>query len=252
MEKVSVVMPAYNCEKYIKKSIASVISQTYQNWELLVCDDCSTDGTRAVVEALAEKEPRIKYYKIPENVGASEARNFGIEKATGRYIAFLDSDDTWHPNKLEKQLEFMHGKNCVLSCTAYEYVNENGEKTGRTVKPFKKADYNRCLFVGNCVGNSTAIYDTAKHGKVYVPLIRKRNDFALWLQILKKGETVYGMPDVFTSYCNRRDSLSKNKLGLIKYHWQLYRDIEKLSFVKSCAAVLTLFICKTFNIIFNR
>ncbi len=252
MDMVSIIMPAYNCEKYIENSIASVIAQTYTNWELLVCDDCSTDGTKQIVERMSAADPRVKCMTTPENLGASEARNFGIEKAEGRYLAFLDSDDFWYPDKLEKQIAFMKEKNCVLSCTAYEYVTQTGEKTGRVVTPPAESGYNRCLFVGNSIGNSTAIYDTSKHGKVYVPTIRKRNDFALWLQILKKGDPCYGMPDILTSYCNRSDSLSTHKLSLIKYHWQLYRKIEELSLIKSCAAIITLLICKTVNIVFKR
>lgn len=253
LEKVSVIMPAYNCEKYIAKTIASVVAQTYTDWELLVCDDCSTDSTKAIVEAAALADARIKCLTTPTNLGASEARNYGIERATGRYIAFLDSDDLWYPDKLEKQIAFMNEKKCVLSCTAYEHVNENGEKTGRVVVPPKKAGYNYCLFVGNCIGNSTAVYDTLRHGKVYVPTIRKRNDFALWLRILKKGEIVCGMPEILTSYSNRSDSLSsKHKFGLIRYHWQLYRDIEQLSIIKSCFAVVTLLVCKTVKLLFNK
>lgn len=252
MDKVSIIMPAYNCEKYIAKSIASVIAQTYSNWELLVCDDCSTDGTKAIVESLSENDSRIRCMTTPENVGASEARNYGIKNATGRYLAFLDSDDIWYPEKLEKQIAFMQEKNCVLSSTAYEHITENGEKTGRVVVPPKKAGYNYCLYVGNCIGNSTAIYDMSKHGKIYVPTIRKRNDFALWLKILKKGGKSYGMPEVLVSYCNRSDSLSKHKFGLIKYHWQLYREIEQMGLIKSCVALITLFICKGLNIIFKR
>jgi len=247
MEQVSVVMPTYNCADFIAQSIASVCAQTYKNWELLIVDDCSSDNTEEIVSALSETDERIIYIRLETNSGAAAARNKGIEMARGSYIAFLDSDDLWYPDKLKKQLDFMKKNNSCLSCTAYEYINEDGAPVSKVIKPFKRADYNMCLYFGNCIGNSTAMYDVRPYGKFFVPQILKRNDFALWLQILKKEKYVYGLQDVTVSYRNRSQSLSKNKFGLLKFHWQLYREIEKLNFVKSVFAVFTLLISKTYK-----
>ncbi len=246
---VSVVMPAYNCGGFIAESIASVQAQTHTNWELLVADDCSTDNTTQVVEAISAADPRVKYLRLEKNSGAAAARNLAIENAAGRYIAFLDSDDLWYPQKLEKQLDFMQKKGSAFSCTAYDCIKENGEKTSRKVVPFKKADYNLCLFYGCCIGNSTAMYDCEKHGKFFVPPIRKRNDFALWLQVLKKEKYVHGLQEVLASYRNRKESLSKNKLGLFKYHWQLYREIEGMNVFKSLLAMGTLLVIKSLKLL---
>ena len=120
MGKVSIIMPAYNCAKYITESIASVTAQTYTNWELLIVDDASTDNTQQVVEALAQSDSRIKYIRLEKNSGAAVARNTAIEKADGRYLAFLDSDDLWYPEKLKKQLEFMQENGYSFTCTTYE------------------------------------------------------------------------------------------------------------------------------------
>ena len=251
MDKVSIVMPAYNCGDFIARSIASVQAQTYANWELLIADDCSTDNTYEVVSKICAEDNRVKYLKMPQNGGAAAARNLSIENATGRYMAFLDSDDLWYPQKLEKQIAFMQQNNCAFSCTAYDCIDENDKKAGRIVTPFKKASYNLCLYYGDCIGNSTAMYDVSKLGKFFVPAIRKRNDFALWLQILKKEKYVYGLQEILASYRNRKESLSQHKFGLFKYQWQLYRDIEQLSIFKTLLALVTLLARKGFKAVFK-
>lgn len=252
MGKVSIIMPAYNCAKYITESIASVTAQTYTNWELLIVDDASTDNTQQVVEELAKKDSRIKYIRLEKNSGAAVARNTAIEKADGRYMAFLDSDDLWYPEKLKKQLGFMQENGYSFTCTTYEWIDETGKPTGKIKKPFKRADYNLCLYYGDPIGNSTVIYDAQALGKFFVPPIRKRNDFAMWLQVLKKEKYIYGLREVLASYRSRSDSLSKKKFGLLKYQWQLYREIEKLNIVKAGVAILTLFIRKAANAICNK
>ena len=227
---VSIIMPTYNCAKFIGKTIESVIAQTYENWELIIIDDCSKDNTEEVVSEY--KDNRIKYHRLENNSGAAVARTEAMKKASGRYMAFLDSDDLWKKDKLEKQLEFMNENNYNFTCTEYEQIDEEGNKLNKVIKVKKRADYNRILL--DCpVGNSTVMYNVEKLGKFEVPNIRKRNDDALWLQILKKEKYIYGMTEVLMEYRIRSNSISSNKLSLVKYHWQLYREIEHLSVFRS-------------------
>ena len=229
-ELVSIIMPTYNCAKFIGKTIESVLNQTYSNWELIIVDDCSKDNTEEVVKAF--NDSRIKYNKLENNSGAAIARTEAMKIASGTYMAFLDSDDLWKKDKLEKQLKFMKENNYNFTCTAYEQINEAGEKLNKIIKSKKRADYNRILL--DCpVGNSTVMYNVEKLGKFEVPNIRKRNDDCLWLQILKKEKYIYGMTEVLMEYRIRSNSISSNKFSLIKYHWQLYREIEHLSVFRS-------------------
>ena len=229
-ELVSIIMPTYNCAKFIGKTIESVLNQTYSNWELIIVDDCSKDNTEEVVKAF--NDSRIKYNKLENNSGAAIARTEAMKIASGTYMAFLDSDDLWKKDKLEKQLKFMKENNYNFTCTAYEQINEAGEKLNKIIKTKKRADYNRILL--DCpVGNSTVMYNVEKLGKFEVPNIRKRNDDCLWLQILKKEKYISGMTEVLMEYRIRSNSISSNKFSLIKYHWQLYREIEHLSVFRS-------------------
>lgn len=244
---VSVITPTYNCGKFIAETIKSVQNQTYKNFEMIIVDDCSTDDTETVVKEFCDNDERIKYYKLEQNSGASVARTRAMQIADGEYMAFLDSDDLWKEDKLEKQLAFMKENGYAFSCTAYEKIKEDGEKTGKIVKTVKKTDYNRLLL--DCpVGNSTVMYNVGKMGKFEVPLIRKRNDDALWLQMLKKEKYIYGMKDVLMEYRLRTASLSHKKSDLIKYHWYLYRKIEKLSVIRSVFHICVWGFIKVFHI----
>lgn len=231
-ELVSIITPTYNCGEFIAETIESVIDQSYQNWEMIIVDDCSKDNTKEIVETYIQKDRRIKYYLLNRNSGAAEARNKAMELAKGKYMAFLDSDDLWTIDKLNKQINFMKTNNYNFTCTTYEQINEKGGQLGRIIKTKVKTDYNGVLLT--CpIGNSTVIYDVEKLGKFVVPNIRKRNDDALWLKILKKEKYIYGMKDVLMQYRVRSNSISSNKLSLVKYHWQLYREIEHLSVIRS-------------------
>lgn len=244
-ELVSIIMPTYNCAKFIGETIKSVIAQTYSNFELIIVDDCSKDNTKDVVNSFDDE--RIKYHRLEKNSGAAVARTTAMNMAKGKYMAFLDSDDLWMENKLEHQLKFMKDNNYNITCTAYEQVNENGESLNRFIKTKKKVDYNRILL--DCpVGNSTVMYNVEALGKFEVPNIRKRNDDALWLQMLKKEKYIYGMDEVLAKYRIRSNSISSNKLSLIKYHWQLYRDIEHLSVVRSVFHICWWGVIKIFRI----
>lgn len=229
---VSIIMPTYNCGKFIAETMDSVINQSYKNWEMIIVDDCSTDNTKEVVEEYIKKDSRIKYHILEKNSGAAVSRTKAMELAKGKYIAFLDSDDLWTKDKLEKQIKFMEENNYNFTCTDYEQIDEKGNSLNKIIKTKTKTNYNGVLLT--CpVGNSTVMYNVEALGKFVVPNIRKRNDDALWLQILKKEEYIYGMKEVLMKYRIRENSISSNKLQLVKYHWILYRDIEKLSVPRS-------------------
>ncbi len=229
---VSIITPTYNCAKFIGEMIESIQAQTYQNWEMLIVDDCSKDNTKEIVEKYLENDSRVKYFRLENNSGAAIARTTSMNLAEGEYMAFCDSDDLWMPDKLERQLAFMKSNGYLFTCTAYKRIDEEGKILGKSVKSKNKCDYNRLLL--DCpVGNSTVMYNVNVLGKFKVPNIRKRNDDALWLQMLKKEKYIWGMPEVLMKYRIRRNSISRNKFDLIKYHWYLYRKIEHLSFFRS-------------------
>ncbi len=247
VDLVSVITPTYNCGKFIEETIKSVQAQTYTNWEMIIVDDCSTDNTKEIVENIAANDSRIKYHCLETNSGAAVARTEAMKKAQGNYMAFLDSDDLWSSEKLEKQLLFMKEKGINFSATYYEQITEDGKKLGKIVKAPKKTDYNRLLL--DCpVGNSTVVYSVGAMGKFEVPNIRKRNDDALWLTMLKKEKYIYGMPEVLMQYRVRKNSISSNKFSLIKYHWYLYRKIEHLNVFRSAFHVAVWCFMKVFKI----
>lgn len=227
---VSVITPTYNCAAFIDETIESVLAQTYTDWEMIIVDDQSKDNTEDVVKKYTD--PRIKYIKLEKNSGAAVARTEAMKLSEGQYMAFCDSDDLWMPDKLERQLAFMKRARHAFTCTAYEQIDEESKALGRIIVPREKCNYNRLLL--DCpVGNSTVMYDVSQMGKFEVPNIRKRNDDALWLQMLKKEKYIWGMNDVLMKYRIRSNSISSNKLKVIKYHWILYREIEHLSVLRS-------------------
>lgn len=231
-ELVSIIMPTYNSEKFILKTIESVINQSYKNWELIITDDHSTDNTVELIKSSYVNENRIRVYPLSINQGAAVARNNSIKEAKGRYIAFLDSDDIWFPRKLEKQLAFMQKTKCDLTYSSFIVVNEKGEKKGY-VNADNKVTY-KSLLKRDTIGCLTVMYDTAKNGKVYMPLIRKRQDWALWLNILKQDNVIsLGIKDTLAQYTLRQDSLSSNKIKLLKYTWQIFYKIENMSIILS-------------------
>lgn len=235
-ELVSIIMPLYNSEKFIDVTLKSVLNQTYKNFEILITDDLSKDDGANKVLEYQKKDSRIKLFKLKVNSGAGIARNNSIAKAKGRYIAFLDSDDLWKPNKLEKQIEFMKKNNCAFSFTEYEQISENGLYLGNVRKVPKLLTYKEAIYY-NPIGCLTAIYDTNMLGKVYMPSIRKRQDYALWLKILKKTDG-FGINQNLASYRIRENSISSNKISLLKWHWKLYREQEKMNLFKSAFHVL--------------
>lgn len=242
---VSIITPTYNCAKFIGATIESVLNQTYQNFEMIIVDDASKDNTEEVVKSFKDK--RIKYIRLSKNSGPAVARNRAMEEAKGKYMAFLDSDDLWKREKLEKQINFIKKNKYKIICSDYEQIDEEGNKLNKIIPCKKKVNYNGILL--SCpVGNSTVFYDVSKLGKFKVPNIRKRNDDALWLQILKKEEYMYGQKEILMEYRIRQNSVSSNKLSLIKYHWQLYREIEHLSVIRSVFHIVVWGFIKVFHI----
>lgn len=225
------VVPSFNSSNYIEETLQSIQSQTISNWEAIVVDDCSSDGSVDIIKLFVKEDSRIKLKVMGENSGAAVCRNTAIRAAKGRYIAFLDSDDLWKSDKLERQLGFMRENDIAFSFSAYEKIDENGKSIGHVGVP-EKVTYNDLLKVCS-VGCLTAMYDTAKLGKVYMPLIRKRQDLGLWLSILKRIPYAYGINETLAQYRVRSDSISANKLDAAKYTWSLYRQVERLNLPKS-------------------
>lgn len=236
---VSVIMPAYNCGEFIAQSVESVLAQSLKDWELLIVDDCSTDNTYEVLSPYLEQDVRIRYTRLEEKGGAQMARTRALSQARGKYVAFLDSDDLWDPSKLEKQAAYMEADGKAFSATAYGRIDREGKSKGVAFYPPERTDYKKMLRCSNPIGNSTVMYDREQLGEYTVPNIQKRNDFAMWLQILKNCDCCYGMPEVLSFYRVRDGSISTtNKLSLVKYHWRLYREIEGFGFLKSAWYVL--------------
>ena len=164
-ELVSIITPTYNAEKYIRETLQSVLNQSYQNWEMILADDASTDHTISIIEGFAAKDSRIKLFKLPENRGNGFARNAALEKATGKYIAYLDADDLWFPEKLEKQIQFLKTNNLPFTFSFYDSIDEMGNDLNRRVESPNPLTYKQ-LFFCNYVGNLTAIYDADYFGKI--------------------------------------------------------------------------------------
>ena len=230
-EKVSIIVPMYNAEKFIGKTIESVLAQTYQNWEMLIMNDVSTDNSLAIVSVYAKKDERIKIVNTEKNVGVVKGRNFLIDLASGKYIAFLDADDYWHNEKLEKQIKFMKEKNASISCTEYTRVKESEEKINDVIIK-EEISYNDML-KNNYLGCLTVIYDAEKIGKRYFKELEKNEDYVLWLEIVKDVNTIYGLKENLAYYRVLDNSRSSNKVKTAKVRWEIYRKIEKLSLLKS-------------------
>lgn len=228
---VSIITATYNSEAFILRTIMSVQSQTMQDWEMLITDDCSKDGTVSILQEQASLDSRVKFYVLDKNSGAGVARNNSISHANGRYIAILDGDDMWAPAKLEKQVSFMQKRNCAMSYTSYLVCDENDEVNGIVVCPktHTLADSKR----DNKPGFSTMMYDTEKVGKVLMPTIRKRQDWGLNMTLLKLCGTAYGLVEPLAYYRKGQESLSKDKKSLAKYHVAVYQVVLGWSKLKA-------------------
>ncbi len=236
MDLVSVIMPAYNSEKYIEESIASVLNQSYRNLELLITDDCSLDGTQRVVEELAVRDRRVKYFRLSENSGAAVARNNSLRNAGGRYIAFLDADDVWLKNKLELQLAFMKTNDSAFSFTGYSFYYGDGHFDEKVIDStsLDKISRNDLLKKSCTVGCSTVILDKNKLPQIQMVNIRTGQDYALWLKLLRESDHVaHNYKMRLTGYRVRKDSISRNKFAKSRRQWQIYREIENCGLLSS-------------------
>ena len=231
-ELVSIIIPCYNASLFIEQTIQSVLSQTYSEWEMLIVDDCSTDGSDRIINEYVKQDKRIKYYKTSSSSGSPVLpRNIAIEKAFGKYIAFLDSDDIWLPTKLEEQLKLFDDDKVAVVYSNYEKINEKGDRSDRIIKAPAEVDYHN-LLKSNVIGNLTGIYDTGKVGKVYCQNIH-HEDYILWLSILKKGFIAKNTNTVTALYRVRNNSVSSNKIKVLTWQWNILRNVEKLPFYKS-------------------
>lgn len=232
---ISIITPAYNSERFIGDAINSVLEQTYPNWEMVIVDDCSTDKTVEVIKQY--KDPRIILIALEENGGPAIARNTAMDNANGRFYAFLDSDDQWVPQKLEKQLQFMLENDIAFSYTSYSKVDEVGTDLDKVVHVPKTISYNR-LIKDNIIGCLTVMVDRDKVGSLKMVNIRTRQDWVLWLEILKRGFTAYGLQEVLAKYRERHNSVSSNKMKMIKQNWKVYVEIEGFNRMKSLAYII--------------
>lgn len=228
---VSIIIPVYNAEKFLPYTINSALNQTYKNFEIILINDCSNDNSINIIKKYKDK--RIKLLNNTKNLKVAKTRNNGIKTAKGRYICFLDADDIWYKNKLEKQIKFMKKTKCEFSFTSYEFANEDGKPNGKKVLVPKKINYSEAL-KNTTIFTSTVMFDMKKLEKkdIYMPNI-KSEDTATWWNILKKIDYGYGLNEVLTLYRRSNGTLSSNKFEAIKRIWYLYRKHEKLNIIKS-------------------
>ena len=232
---VSIIVPVYNVENYIEQTMDCVTAQTFQDWELLLVADGCKDNSVAVIERYREKhgDERIRLLNQLSNLGAAQARNRGVREAAGRYIAYLDADDLWMPEKLEKEISFMEEKDAAFAFTGYEFADETGTGTGRIVRVPLELDYREAL-KNTTIFTTTVMFDTRKIDKelLMMPCV-KSEDTALWWKVLRMGYTAFGLDENLALYRRPGKSLSSNKLEAIRRIWNLYRQVEKLSLFHS-------------------
>ena len=232
MDNIDIIMPVYNCEKYVKEAISSVKEQSIKNWKLIIIEDCSEDNSlNEINKAIEDIKEKVVLVKNKEHINVANTRNLGIEEANNRYIAFLDADDVWEKDKLEKQIKFMEKNNYCFTYTKFIYLK--GKKKNK-VKIFPRSlNYNQAL-KNTFILTSTVIIDTKKINKkyIYMPNVESE-DTATWWNILKNGYTAYGLQDDLTIYRVHKNGISFNKFKNVKKTWNLYRKQEKLGIIKS-------------------
>lgn len=226
--KVSIITPSWNCARFVEETIKSIQAQTYTDWELLFQDDCSTDNTRELVEQLVANDSRIKYECNPENSGAAITRNNALKRATGKWIAFLDSDDLWLPEKLEKQLKFMVEHDYAFTYHEYTEMTEDGLDNGVYVSGLRKVNSFE-MFACCWPGCLSVMYDRDKIGLIQIKDIRKNNDTAMWLKVVKKAPC-YLLKESLARYRRRKGSITPPSLfQRIWAHYPLFRVAEEMN-----------------------
>lgn len=231
--KVSIITPLYNSSRFVLEAIESAINQTYQDWEMIIVDDCSTDNSVEIVKQYQKIDKRIKLFKLSDNSGAAIARNIAIKESSGRLIAFLDSDDIWLPNKLEEHVFFMLKNEASFSHTSYGFIDEEGKRINKTYHVGKNPVGYYDLLKRAEISCLTAMYDVQKLGKVYMPNLRRKQDYGLWLSILKKGETSLPLDLELAYYRQVKGSATNNKSKLILKHIIFLYKHQNLGILKT-------------------
>lgn len=234
-------------ERFVTETIASVQRQTYPHWELLIVDDASTDDTVETVKKIAEQDERIHFTEKTAHSGIADTRNLCIQMAQGPFLAFLDADDIWHPEKLEKQIGFMMERKVGFTYSAYDWIDEEGKPLDKCIHTIGDLDYETYLR-NTIIGCSTVVVNKTITGDVIVPNFRTSEDSATWLNILKQGHLAYAIDEALVSYRIRQQSASSNKLKASADLWKVYRTNENLPFFKA----LYFFGCYAFNAIKKR
>lgn len=232
---VSIIVPIYNVANYIEETMDCVLAQTYSDWELLLVEDCSIDGTAVLIEQYMERtgDSRIRLLSQPSNMGAARARNRGLKEAKGRYIAYLDADDLWEPEKLEKELAFMKEKDAAFAFTGYEFADETGRGMGKVVHVPETLTYRQALS-NTTIFTTTVMFDLEKLPREQLEMpVMKSEDTALWFRVLRSGVTAYGLDENLVKYRRAGKSLSSNKLEAIRRIWNLYRRAEGMNIISS-------------------
>lgn len=236
-ELVSVIMPVYNGERYLREALDSALNQTYKELEIVVVDDASTDSTPEILQEFAD---RLRTIRLEKNQGAAVARNKALEAAKGRYVAFLDSDDRWYPEKIQRQLELLQDKGAGFGYTNYERMDGSGRLLAGKL-PFSDRVTYRQLLRNTLIATSTVMVDRKQMGDFRMPLMRSGQDYATWLQLLRKTDAAYGLPEVLMRYRMRNDSLSSGKWRSIGQVWQVQTRLEHIPVVS--AAWNTIYFC---------
>lgn len=234
-ELISIIVPVYHVENYIAQTMDCVYEQTYEKWELLLIDDCGGDNCVKIMEDYIRQkgDSRIRLIHQPSNMGAAKARNRGLKEAKGRYIAYLDADDLWTPDKLERELAYLKEKEAAFVFTGYEFADQNGNGTGKVVRVPESLNYKEAL-KNTTIFTSTVMFDTEKISKEMLEMpVMKSEDTALWWRILRNGYVAWGLNENLVKYRRAGRSLSSNKLEAMRRIWTLYRKAEGMSILNS-------------------
>ena len=234
-DMVSIIVPVYNAGNFIEQTMDCVAVQTYTNWELLLVEDCSSDNTVTIIQQYLEKtkDDRIRLIRQPSNLGAARARNRGLKEANGCYVAYLDADDLWVPEKLEKELAFMKEKGAAFAFTGYEFADENGKGMGKIVHVPEKLTYRQALS-NTTIFTTTVMFDLRQLSREQLEMpVMKSEDTALWFKVLRSGVTAYGLDENLVKYRRAGKSLSSNKLEALHRIWNLYRKAEGMNVISS-------------------
>lgn len=240
MPEISIIMPAYNAEEYIAKSIASVCEQTYHNWELLITDDGSTDGTTSIIRHYQAIDDRIKLYVNAAGKGPASARNNSMSHASGQFIAFLDADDIWRSDKLAKQIAFMKAEKADFSFTAYNHINAEGVFQKKIEVP-ESVNY-AALLLANVIATATVMIRRESFDDLSMPDFPRAQDYALWLKLLHQVEHAYGLNDSCTDYRVTPNTGNRRKIYALKYLYEIYTKQEGKSALAACNLIFRMLV----------